>query len=145
MANYKNYLQLGGSSPRGVEAARRVRVGVVLLDIGHDGVDGRRGRRSTLNGLVVWSADLALQQRSGRLTGRLLTSRRPEILRPPAPALLDGRVFRRWHHLLVQLGDRSVTCERLDGTKRKIAQDNNAIIATREHPSGPFCRSTRAI
>lgn len=103
------YLQLGGSSPRGVEAARRVRVRVVLLDVGSDGVDRDRGRRSTRNrGLMIRSADLALQQRGGRLAGGLRTSRRVKVLRPSAPVLLDGRVLRRRHHLMVQLGIRSV-------------------------------------
>lgn len=121
--NKLDYLQLGRSSPRGIETARRVGVGIVLLNAGRDGIgdDRRRGCRSTLNG-PVRSADLTLQQRSSRLTGNLLLFlRRAEVLQTPAPALLDGRVLRRWHQLLLQLATRNVTAK----DTRQIRRDSN--------------------
>jgi len=118
-------LQLSGSSPRGVKAAGRIRVRVaVLLSTGRpDGAGGGRARLATLD-RPLRPADLALQQRGGRLAGRLLLIlRRAEVLWPLAPAFSDGRVLRRRHQLVVQLGMREASQREGDRLDRAIEAD----------------------
>lgn len=67
-------LELRGSSPRGVETTRGIRVRVVvLLCLGRGGTDGRRGDRSTMHRLTR-PRSLALKEWSAWLTGSLMIS-----------------------------------------------------------------------